>query len=623
MSKKIFNPADWIKNEITGKTPNSTQSGQSFPPSPIGEGSGVRLDIETVTARIEAVAVDIAPNYADWRDLGFALADALGESGRDYYHRLSRFYSGYTEIETNKQFDNCLKAKGHGVTIKTLYHLAKSSSINIAIPKSMQLPNNEAKPSPSQISNSDFLSPSGESTRRGIEVEEGEGVRSETTDMEETQFTLPTFPDEVYADLPNLLQLVTEKSISAEDKDLLLLGSMVAVSACLPNIYGIYAERNVFPNLFLFVTAQASAGKGRLTLCRKLVEPIHRKLREQAKIAYQEYQCKLTEYAAAKNKAEVERPVEPPMRMLIIPANNSSTGLFQILNDNQGIGLIFETEGDTLAQTFKSEHGNYSDGFRKAFHHETISYNRRKDREFVELDTPRLSALLSGTPKQVSTLIPNAENGLFSRFIFYFLNIQPIWNDVFAGNSDQTLDSYFIMLGNQFHDLYKFLQSSNEPMRFCLTSNQQQSFNTYFSQTQNQYLYLCGLDYLATVRRLGLITFRMAMILTALRIMDNGELQSPLVCSDVDFNTALSMVKILVQHAARVYQQLPTDAVKATIPNQKQQFLDALPAVFSRQIYLNAAGLLGIPPKTAEKHIKRFVESGLLLHFAHDNYKKI
>ena len=597
MSKKIFNPAEWQPKE------SKKQAELPAKNLPIGEIGGAS-DIETITARVEAVAVDIAPNYADWRDLGFALADALGESGRNYYHRLSRFYSGYTETETNKQFDNCLKAKGHGVTIKTLYHLAKSSSINIAIPKSMQLSNNGAKPSPSSSG-------------------EGEGVRSETTDMEETQFTLPTFPDEVYADLPNLLQLVTEKSISAEDKDLLLLGSMVVVSACLPNIYGIYAERNVFPNLFLFVTAQASAGKGRLTLCRKLVEPIHRKLREQAKIAYQEYQCKLTEYAAAKNKAEVERPVEPPMRMLIIPANNSSTGLFQILNDNQGIGLIFETEGDTLAQTFKSEHGNYSDGFRKAFHHETISYNRRKDREFVELETPRLSALLSGTPKQVSTLIPNAENGLFSRFIFYFLNIQPIWNDVFAGNSDQTLDSYFIMLGNQFHDLYKFLQSSNEPMRFCLTSNQQQSFNTYFSQTQNQYLYLCGLDYLATVRRLGLITFRMAMILTALRIMDNGELQSPLVCSDVDFKTALSMVKVLVQHAARVYQQLPADAVKATIPNQKQQFLDALPAEFSRQIYLNAAGLLGIPPKTAEKHIKRFTDNGLIIHFAHDQYRKL
>ena len=64
-----------------------------------------------------------------------------------------------------------------------------------------------------------------------------------------------------------------------------------------------------------------------------------------------------------------------------------------MLKENNEKGLIFETEGDTLAQTFKSEHGNYSDGFRKAFHHETISYNRRKDREFVELASPQLSAL--------------------------------------------------------------------------------------------------------------------------------------------------------------------------------------------------------------------------------------
>ena len=113
------------------------------------------------------------------------------------------------------------------------------------------------------------------------------------------------------------------------------------------------------------------------------------------------------------------------------------------------------------------------------------------------------------------------------------------------------------------------------------------------------------------------------MILTALRIMDNGELQSPLFCSDSDFNSALAMVKILVQHAAQVYQQLPAEPVKANVPNLKQQFLDALPKEFSRQVYLAAAGSLNIPAKTAEKHIKRFVESGLLSHFTHDSYKKI
>lgn len=591
MSKKTFNPADWATNKVTETNATAIPT---IPQSSIDTSN----EIETITQRIEAASVDIAPNYADWRDLGFALADALGESGRNYYHRLSRFYPSYSQSETDKQYSACLASHGHGVTIKTLYHLTKSAGVSVSIPQPVKQTPLETK----QVHTP---------------------IKEETEDLEEMQETnLPTFPDEIYTDLPGLLQKVVAKSNSPEDRDLLLLGSLVVISACLPKVYGIYAEREVYPNLFLFVTAQASAGKGRLTLCRKLVDPIHKALREVSKLEFEEYQRNLTEYAATKNKAETERPKEPPVKMLVIPANNSATGLFQILNDNNGSGLMFETEGDTLALTFKSEHGNYSDGFRKAFHHETISYNRRKDREFVEIQNPRLSALLSGTPKQVSTLIPSAENGLFSRFIFYFMNVRPVWNDVFANSSDQTLDSYFNHLGMQFFDLYKHLEYQSEPIRFCLTSGQQQAFNAYFAQTQNQYLCLYGADYLATVRRLGLITFRMAMILTALRIMDDGDIHSPLVCRDNDFNTALSMVKILVLHAAQVFQQLPSEAVTTAPKNQKQQFLDELPKEFCRKVYLTVANKLGIPDKTAEKHIKRFSVNGLIIHFAHDKYKK-
>ncbi|MDD3152712.1 MAG: DUF3987 domain-containing protein [Bacteroidales bacterium] len=587
MSKKKFNPKDWV-------TPTANQSLNSL-------NTSISLsfdnEIETITKRIESAGIDITPNYADWRDLGFALADALGESGRNYYHRLSRFYPNYNQPEADKQYNNCLKAHGHGVTIKTLYHLAKQAGIEIAIQKTPQPKQNKKS---SNSKNGDI---------------------GEIEDLEEKP--LPTIPETVYHNLPDYLKRITAKATSHEDKDLLLLGSLVAISPCLPNIYGVYAERNVYPNLFLFVTAQASAGKGRLTLCRKLVEPIHRALREQSKAEQQEYQRQLTEYTMTKDKPDMERPQEPPLKMLIIPANNSATGLFQILNDNKGIGLIFETEGDTLAQTFKSEHGNYSDGFRKAFHHEIISYNRRKDREFVELETPRLSALLSGTPKQVSALIPNAENGLFSRFIFYYMNILPVWKDVFAGDDSQTLDDYFRHLGNQFFDFYKTLQQQSEPLRFCLTATQQQAFNAYFSQAQNQYLYLCGVDYLATVRRLGLITFRIAMILTALRIMETGHITSPMICDNTDFSTALELVKILIQHAARIYETLPTETEKPKQPNQKQQFLETLPPEFSRKDYLATAKKLNIPDKTAEKHIARFVQNGLISHFAHDKYRVI
>lgn len=618
MSKKTFNPADWKE---TNKTESQKTLAASINGSPAGS------DIETITQRIESSGTDIAPNYAEWRDLGFALADELGESGRSYYHRLSRFYQDYNSLEADKQFDACLKAHGHGVSIKTFYHLAKSVGVNVGIPKVKET-------SPSQF---------GEGFRVRLDIAE-----TEETSENETSTQLCSLPLEIFEQLPDLLRRITVKGTSPEDKDILLLGSLVSMSACLPNVYGVYAEREVFANLFLFVTAQASAGKGRLTLCRKLVEPIHKALREQNRAEFEIYQRELTEYAAAKgDKVNMEKPQEPTLKMLVIPANNSATGLFQILNDNKGKGLIFETEGDTLAQTFKSEHGNYSDGFRKAFHHETITYNRRKDREFVEIDMPRLSALLSGTPKQVSALIPNAENGLFSRFIFYFMNIRYEWKDVFAGESGQTLDHYFDHLGDQFHELYKCLQSQVKPMRFCLTVSQQKQFNSYFEQTQIQYIELCGEDYIGTVRRLGLITFRIAMILTALRIMDNGEmlcqreqrsntfepmpsaanilrskLRSPLVCSDTDFNIAMEMVKVLVQHAAHVFQQLPTDTAAKVQPNQKQQFLNMLPVEFDRQTYLSVADKLKIPAKTAEKQIARFAKTGLINHYAQNQYRK-
>ena len=132
-----------------------------------------------------------------------------------------------------------------------------------------------------------------------------------------------------------------------------------------------------------------------------------------------------------------EKPNKPPEKMLFIPANNSTTGVFQLLFDNEGRGLMFETEGDTLAQAFKTDYGNYSDGFRKVFHHETISYYREQTESMLILKAHAFQACSPNT--QVSALIPNAENGLFSRS-----------GNVFANSSDNGLDDYFDQLSNDF-----------------------------------------------------------------------------------------------------------------------------------------------------------------------------
>ena len=585
MTKNKFNPQDWLNN-------------QSLPPNTIDPIVNCQLssvnsnDIENVVSRIEASAIDIAPNYADWRDLGFALADALGENGRDYYQRLSRFYPNYAAAETDKQFSACLKAHGHGITIKTLFHLAKQAGISICGNASGSL----AK---SQNSSKSPISPA-----------------EEIEDIED----MPTFSQDIKDTLPSLLAQIVSRANSPEDADLLLLGSLTVFSACLPNVFGNYGGREVFPNLFLFVTAQASAGKGRLTLCRHLVQPIHDSLKQLYAAEMEEYKRLQNEYAL--DKKNNEPPQEPPLKTLLIPANSSATSVYQVLNDNQGVGLMFETEGDTLANTFKSDYGNFSDGFRKAFHHEMISYTRRKDREFVELARPRLSALLSGTPRQILSLIPDAENGLFSRFIFYYMNVRLEWLNVFADN-EETLDQYFEQLGKQFYELYRILQAS-QPIRFALSAQQQEQFNSFFAQVQKEYSNLFGLDIVASVRRLGLITFRIAMILTSLRIIDGGQISNLIVCDDSDFQSALTMARVLLQHTAKVFGSLPT--TESNAPNGqtviRQTFLDNLPPEFDRKTYLSVAEKLKIPAKTAEKYISKFCVGGLLKHLAHDSYGK-
>ena len=86
--------------------------------------------------------------------------------------------------------------------------------------------------------------------------------------------TISNFAFEVKDQLPQILQSVVNHSASPAEADMMLMGTITTLSATLPNIYGIYDQNTVFPNLYLFVNAKASAGKGRLKMCKSLIKPI-------------------------------------------------------------------------------------------------------------------------------------------------------------------------------------------------------------------------------------------------------------------------------------------------------------------------------------------------------------
>lgn len=583
MKKAVFNPDDW--NAAVASSARHT-------------------DVEALVCAVEASGIDITAAYSDWLAIGFALVSELGEEGRPLFHRLSRFYPGYDMAEADRQYTVCLRDGSREISIATLFHIAKTHGIVIPV----------------------------SSRNRCEEVEEDE-------ENEETGRSKPvktdTFSQTVGGQLPDILKRIVADAVSLVDADLLILGSLTVFSACLPNVYGVYDRREVFSNLFLYVTASASAGKGRLSLCRHLAAPLHRELREQYRKSMEKYKQEQLQYVMNKKKGEASEPEEPPFLTLFIPANSTATVVYQTLSQNNGVGLLFETEGDTLANAFNSDLGNYSDGFRKAFHHEMISYLRKKDREYVEITKPKFSAILSGTPEQVFNLIPSAENGLFSRFIFYVMPTEIVWHDMFDASEGPTADELFKEIGRDFYQFHKLLGA--QPIRFILQQEQQRRFNAFFSKTQAEYAALFGNDIIASVRRLGLIFFRITMILTVLRQMDDDAFplalddgkEALLVCTDADFDTALAMVKVLLQHTVRVFQALPRRTERRFRQDRRQRtesymqtFLAALPDAFSRSGYLQTAVDMGINEKTAERYIAELCRSGMLEHPASGQYVK-
>jgi len=92
----------------------------------------IENDIKKVVEQIEAGNLDITNGYLDWLKIGFALADALGEAGRTYFHRISKFNEQYNLTECDKQFNNCLKSNKAGATAKTLFYIAKNYGIDIS-----------------------------------------------------------------------------------------------------------------------------------------------------------------------------------------------------------------------------------------------------------------------------------------------------------------------------------------------------------------------------------------------------------------------------------------------------------------------------------------------------------
>ena len=77
---------------------------------------------------IELRRIDMTDCYEDWIAIGFSLA-TLGESGREYFHIVSRQSPKYKPRETEQKFSSFLRSCSNGYSIGTFFYYCKQFGV--------------------------------------------------------------------------------------------------------------------------------------------------------------------------------------------------------------------------------------------------------------------------------------------------------------------------------------------------------------------------------------------------------------------------------------------------------------------------------------------------------------
>lgn len=381
--------------------------------------------------------------------------------------------------------------------------------------------------------------------------------------------------DEVYNLLPQLFTDLVKLFIEKQEKETAVFCALTLLSGVLPNYKVVHDGIEHEPNLYGYVYGTAGVGKGVLRKCTALVEPIHREKTARARKAMLEFEAAINGKKRKKknqilNDDTIEReevpesesssPLSiPPDELLIIPANNSKSNIYKLLNENDGRGIICETEASTLIAALKQDFGSFVDLLLAAYHHEPFRFSRKADRT-IEIENPCLSILLSSTIQTVTQLFGNTENGLFSRFIFHRVYSTPEFKSPF-GQSGQSTKTGILKLAETVKSLHdELLKFKGMPVYFRFTSKQEKLFAEMFQQNKDEYRELYGEHLYGVVHRYGLVFTRVAMILSILRTYQQQKslknLDNEVVCSDNDFKCSSLIVRALFNKAVTVYELL-------------------------------------------------------------------
>lgn len=131
-SEVPFDPVFWAGKSADGKKPAASAKRQPSmacqPLHPLEELAKARA----TTRALLRIGANIADDYSDYLKLGFALANGLGEQGRELYHQLCSQSTKYREQDCERKWQQCMRQNDGRTTIATFYQMAKQAGVDLS-----------------------------------------------------------------------------------------------------------------------------------------------------------------------------------------------------------------------------------------------------------------------------------------------------------------------------------------------------------------------------------------------------------------------------------------------------------------------------------------------------------
>ena len=393
--------------------------------------------------------------------------------------------------------------------------------------------------------------------------------------------------------LPESVQQMISLASTPEEQDIILMATLAAASACVPNIYFRYGPtgKKYYANLQCFILAAAASGKG-----------------------------------IANQALEMVRVIDEQHPMLIA-GDSTLAAWYKALEAQGGVGYMHESEGSVITDIWKASAANYNTALRKAAEHEAISRNRVKGAS--EIKCPKLSMLLTGTFGQYKALVPSVENGYFSRLLTVVIRGTNGFDKRYV-RSKGGQSAVPQMVGNRLLRTYEALMEGDE-CEWSLTDAQKERLGEHLETEYATLIELLGDNFHSAVIRMAVQIERIAMVLTAMRGIESrilsGKTDEALYCSDEDYETAEMIGNKMLLHIATAYRMIDGDA-QEVVPeikpiDQRKVLLEQLKSTFERKELIHEAKTQGVSERTAERWNDKWQEEGIVIKLEHGRYRKV